>query len=114
MGFEIVTRQAMVMQFILEMAKNVKRHPSEIYTAFFNKYRLSKKTKIGREFHEAFDEELELFRERTKEKAILRDKDKTEEQLKEEEGERLEEERAKNRKEESDRERRMEMSPSGM
>merc|ERR1712228_108317 len=80
--FEKVTKQAVVMQFILEMAKNAKMHPTEpkLLYAFFYKWNLGRKVKMGREFAEAYDEELINFRERTKERAILRDENKTEEE----------------------------------
>lgn len=101
--FEIVTKQAICMQFILELAKGLKRHPAETFPAFYKRYTEGTDTKEGKEYHKAFNEELRLFRERAKERALQRD-------IEMEEAARLQAEE----EEENDRRVRIENSPSGL
>lgn len=101
--FEIVTHQAICMQFILELAKGLKRHPAETFGAFYKRYTEGTDTKEGKEYHKAFNEELRLFRERAKERAVQRDIE-------------LEEAARQQAAEEEENERRVriEHSPSGL
>jgi len=101
--FEIVSHQAICMQFILELAKGLKRHPAETFPAFFKRYTEGKDTKEGKEYHKAFNDELTLFRQRAKDRALQRDKEIEEAALQEAAEE-----------EERDRQKRIEASPSGL
>ena len=98
--FEIVSHQAICMQFILELAKGLKRHPAETFPAFFKRYSEGKDTKEGKEYHKAFNDELTLFRQRAKDRALQRDREIEEAALQEAAEE-----------EERDRQRRIEASP---
>merc|ERR1711988_933652 len=101
--FEIVTHQAICMQFILELATGLKRHPAETFPAFFKRYTEGTYTKEGKEYHKAFNDELKLFRQRAKDRALQRDKEIEEAALQEAAEE-----------EERERQKRIEASPSGL
>jgi len=87
-----VSHQAIVLQFILELAKSLKIDPRGCFRQFFIKFAQTDNP----EYHKAFNDELEAFRGRVRERAEAR----IEAYLKEHE----EEERAK----------RIEASPGGL
>jgi len=105
--FDVVTKQTICMQFILELAKGLKRHPAETFPAFFKRYTEGKDTKEGIEYHKAFNEELNMFRDRAKQAAKARD-ERIEEQRQ------IAEAQEQARIEEEERKARIEASPSGI
>ncbi|CAD5117945.1 DgyrCDS6687 [Dimorphilus gyrociliatus] len=62
-----VSHQTIVMQFILELAKQLKVDPKSCVNAFFSRIRLAEK-----QYMDAFNDELESFRSRVKERARIR------------------------------------------
>lgn len=64
---EHVAHQCICMQFILELAKHLKVDPRACISSFFTRIQMA-----DTEYKEAFNSELEAFKERVKEKAKLR------------------------------------------
>lgn len=62
-----VSHQTIVMQFILELAKQLKVDPKSCVNAFFSRIRLAEK-----QYMDAFNDELESFRSRVRERARIR------------------------------------------
>lgn len=86
-----VAHQTIIAQFIVELAKSVKRHPRQCVDAFFSRIRTAEK-----QYKDAFDDELSSLKERVQKRAVERrreaeDKARTEEEAarKEAEEERL-------------------------
>ncbi|CAG5108304.1 Oidioi.mRNA.OKI2018_I69.chr1.g3732.t1.cds [Oikopleura dioica] len=90
-----VSHQAVILQFILELAKTHKIDPRGCFRQFFDKYRKNENP----EYQKAFDDELAAFRERVKGRAQARIDAYLEEQKQEEE---------------SERQKRIEASPGGV
>lgn len=96
---EVVAHQAISMQFILELAKGLNRHPGECFPAFYKRYNERDNSQASVEYHRAFDDELNAFRERVTKRALERDDEALQAAIAEEEAE---------------RQGRMNLSPSGM
>lgn len=72
-----IARQCISMQFILELAKGVNRHPAECYPLFYKRYKeaysLKEEGKLKgskeEEYHKAFEAELAAFIERVQKRA---------------------------------------------
>lgn len=102
-----IARQTISMQFILELAKGVKRHPAECYPLFYKRYKdayaLIEENKLKgskeEEYHKAFEAELQAFIERVEKRA----KQKIDEAMAEYEKEQQEE-----------KEERIKVSPGGL
>ncbi|XP_070712386.1 hsp90 co-chaperone Cdc37-like, partial [Pempheris klunzingeri] len=71
--FEIVTKQAMSLQFILELVKNINAPKAKLVNDMF-----SKLNKNLPEYKKYYDDELEVFRQRTKDRAKERIKEEIE------------------------------------
>lgn len=65
---EQVSHQAVVLQFILELAKSLKVDPRGCFRQFFDKF----KNQTNPEYNAAFEDELKAFRKRVKGRAEAR------------------------------------------
>ncbi|CAG5132104.1 unnamed protein product [Candidula unifasciata] len=79
-----VSHQCIVMQFILELAKSLKTDPRSCVGAFFSRIKLGEK-----QYTDAFNEELEAFRGRIRERAQARIEEAVKEYEEEERKKRL-------------------------
>jgi len=84
---EQVSHQAVVLQFILELAKSLKVDPRGCFRQFFDKF----KKNDNPEYMNAFQDELSAFRKRVKGRAEARIEAFMEEHEKEEKEKRIEE-----------------------
>ncbi|XP_013381693.1 hsp90 co-chaperone Cdc37 [Lingula anatina] len=69
-----VSHQTIVMQFILELAKQLDRDPKSCVRPFFSRIKLAEKQSVEaeRQYMAAFNDELESFKERVRERAQAR------------------------------------------
>lgn len=75
-----VASQCICMQFILELAKGIKRHPSECFPLFYQKYIEAKRKKDSAdksdrasvEYYQAFESELNAFIDRVQKRAKVK------------------------------------------
>ena len=65
---EQVSHQAVILQFILELAKSLKVDPRGCFRQFFDKF----KNQTNPEYNAAFNDELKAFRKRVKGRAEAR------------------------------------------
>jgi len=84
---ERVSHQAIILQFILELAKSIKVDPRGCFRQFFVKFSQNDNP----DYNAAFNDELKSFRGRVKERAEVRIQNILEEQEKEEKAKRIEE-----------------------
>jgi len=71
-----VSHQAVVLQFILELARSIKVDPRGCFRQFFEKF----KNGDNKQYQEAFNDELNSFRGRVRERAEIRKQTRAEEQ----------------------------------
>jgi len=120
---DVVAKQCISMQFILELAKHTKRHPADCFAPFYAK-RIAAETetvqsKDSKTHQEAFDDEFKAFLQRVQIRAKQRDEEKAAKEKEEAENKKLvpaegsdlgaDEEYVELSKEE-----RLEMSPGGL
>merc|ERR1739848_756828 len=67
-----VAHQTISMQFILELAKGLKKHPADCFGAFYKRLEVKDTTKEGQQYHSAFLDELSSFKQRVKQRAAQR------------------------------------------
>merc|ERR1712066_722841 len=69
---EQVAHQTISMQFILELAKGMNRHPADCFSAFYKRLEVKDSSNESKQYHSAFMDELNGFKERVKIRAAQR------------------------------------------
>merc|ERR1711879_436206 len=87
---EQVAHQTISMQFIMELAKGMNRHPADCFTAFYKRREVNDSSTESKNYHSAFLDELNGFKERVKVRAAQRLEEAKEQLAQEEEYEEVE------------------------
>jgi len=104
-----VAHQTISMQFILELAKGLNKHPADCFPAFYKRLEIQDGTEQSKQYHSAFLDELNSFKSRVKIRAKQR-LEEAEQKLKEQvENGDIDEEELEMSKDE-----RIEQSPGGL
>jgi len=101
-----VAHQTISMQFILELAKGLNKHPADCFPAFYKRLEVNDGSEQSKQYHSAFLDELNSFKERVKIRAKQRIEEAEQAALEEAENEEEEVEMTK--------EERIEQSPGGL
>jgi len=67
-----VAHQTISMQFILELAKGLNKHPADCFPAFYKRLEVNDGSEQSKQYHSAFLDELNSFKERVKIRAKQR------------------------------------------
>jgi len=101
-----VAHQTISMQFILELAKGLNKHPADCFPAFYKRLEVNDGSEQSKQYHSAFLDELNSFKERVKIRAKQR--------IEEAEKAAAEQEAAEEEEVEMTKEERIQQSPGGL